>query len=66
MTTIKIMRSDPFAVSQLKAAGFDFTKILDDPNKSVVRKSYKVVSLYVKLETDEQYLQEIYSSLLSK
>ncbi|CAI2359909.1 unnamed protein product [Moneuplotes crassus] len=66
LSAIKLIRSEPFAISQLKASGFDFVKILDETNKSVVRKCYKVTSLYIKLEDDQQYLKEIYHSLLWK
>mmetsp|Transcript_6982 Transcript_6982/g.6162 ORF Transcript_6982/g.6162 Transcript_6982/m.6162 type:complete len:362 (+) Transcript_6982:190-1275(+) len=63
---IRILKADGLGVIQLKKAGYNFISSLDDPNKIVVRKAYKAASIWMKIETDMDYIIQQYPKLVKR
>lgn len=49
---IKLLKTDVYSLKYLKSANFNFIKILNDSNAAVNRRAYKLVSIWIKTESD--------------
>jgi len=63
---IEVLKKNNLGLSELKSIGFSFVSNLDDPNKIVIRKAYKAASIWIKLDTDMNYITQQFPKLIKK
>lgn len=61
---IKLLKTDTFGLKYLKSANFNFIKILSDSNAAVNRRAYKLVSIWVKTESDSDCIKQNFFALV--